>query len=111
MPNYNIIKEAILNNKSVTFTYNNEMRLMSPHLLGKKNDRYKVFLLQYDGGSNEGLSSDASENWRCVFLSEITDLHINNDDFYSADNYSILKQRCVDNVEVAIRVDSLSHLN
>jgi len=111
MSNYNIIKEAILNNKSVTFTYRNKIRLMSPHVLGKKKGNYQASFFQYGGESNRGLSEDKSKNWRCIFMSEITDLHINNDGFYSVDNYSPILQNCVDNIEVAVEVDSFVFLN
>ncbi len=63
MVNYDIIKQAILNNKSVTFTYKNKIRLMSPHVLGKKNDKYQTLFFQYGGESNSGLSTDRNENW------------------------------------------------
>lgn len=110
MPNYNIIKEAMLNSKSVTFTYNNKIRLMSPHVLGEKNGKYQALFFQYGGKSNSGISKDKNENWKCIFISEITNLYINNDDFHSANNYSTF-QSCVDNVEVAVETNSFSHIN
>ena len=74
---------------------------MSPHTIGTKNGREKVLLIQYAGHSNKGLSPRMEDNWRCLFVSELSDVSINQDTFVTASNHST-SQRCIDEIDAEI---------
>ena len=101
MNNYDLIYKAISNKMSITCFYNGYLRKMTPHVLGTKNGGINALFLQYDGGSSKGLGTDLSKNWRCIPINDITDMQINNDGFYTANNHS-KAQSCVELVDVEI---------
>ena len=99
--NYDLIKEAILKKKSITCDYKGYSRKMSPHVLGTKNGREHALFYQYAGESESDLSLDPSHNWRCIFVDQIENLTINDDEFYTFKNHS-QRQTCVDIIDVEI---------
>ncbi len=101
MSNYSILSEAITNKQSISCTYKSKTRHMSPHTLGTKNGLEKVLLVQYGGESSKGLGPNPEDNWRCLFVSELSNISINNDAFITASNHSI-GQSCIDKVAVEI---------
>jgi len=101
MSNYSKLKEAIKNKQSISCTYKNKTRHMSPHTLGTKNGKEKVLLIQYAGESSQGLGPNPEDNWRCLFVSQLSDVLINSDNFITATNHS-QGQTCIDEVDVEI---------
>jgi len=101
LSNHDILVKAILNKRSVTCYYKHLLRKMTPHVIGMKNGTEHVLSMQYDGESERGLSTDLRQNWRCMFVENIENLVINNDDFYTADNHSQM-QSCVDVVDTEV---------
>jgi len=78
MSNYALIKQAILEKRSVDCYYNKFLRKMSPHTLGtSKRGIHQALFYQYGRQSSKGLSPNADENWRCIPIDNITDLVIN----------------------------------
>lgn len=101
MRTYDLIKQAIQNRQCVTCTYNGFKRKMTPHVLGTKNGTRQALFYQYGGDSSSGLSSDPTQNWRCIPVDKIKDLSINPDRFQTANNHS-KTQSCVDTIDVEI---------
>jgi hypothetical protein len=101
MPTYEVIKEAILNRQCITCNYNGYRRLMTPHVIGRKNGTRQALCYQYAGESSSGLSSDPAKNWRCIVIDNVNDVFINDDAFQTAHNHSSA-QTCVDDIDVEV---------
>lgn len=101
MNTYNLIKQAIIEKKCVTCSYNGYLRKMTPHVIGQKNGTQQALFYQYGGQSSSGLSSDPSKNWRCIPVDKIDNLTLNDDTFQTAHNHSTA-QTCVDIIDVEI---------
>ena len=100
---YDLVKEAILNKKIVFATYHGYQRVMCPHCLGTKRGREQALFYQFAGESSTKLSSDGSpDNWRCLFLDELTNVRIEDGRWHSAPNES-RPNTCVDRVDVEVR--------
>lgn len=75
---------------------------LSPHCLGTKNGRDQALFYQFAGGSKSGLSPDGStDNWRCLFIDELTNVRSERGRWHTAPNES-RPQRCVDQVDVEV---------
>jgi len=97
---YQLIRTAILEKKHVKAIYNKKLRLMCPHVLGYKGAREMGFFFQYGGQSSTGLALDPSDNWRCLFIDQLTGVELLDEgDWHTANNHS-QRQNCVDNVDV-----------
>lgn len=101
MSNYSILRQAITNKQSISCTYKDKTRHMSPHTLGTKNGTPMVLLVQYGGESSKGLGPNPEDNWRCLFVSELSNISTNTDNFVTASNHSV-GQKCIDQVDVEI---------
>lgn len=99
MSNYEILKEAIEQKKSVSCTYDGYSRKMSPHTLGKNGERMNVLSVQYGGYTSKG--PIIKDDWKCLHLDKIMGLSINSDSFHTLDNHS-QQQRCIEVVLVVI---------
>lgn len=99
MSNYELIKHAILNKKSMSFTYKGQARKASPHIIGSKNGVLKVLFYQYAGGSNSGLKNNPADHWRCLFIDDIQSLEINTDSFQTNTEHQH-PQTCIDEIHV-----------
>lgn len=96
---YKTFREAILAIKPVSFMYKGHLRLACPHVLGTKNGLEKVLTYQYGGGSSSGLPVDGE--WRCLFISEASNVQVIGDDWRTGHNHS-RPQTCVDDVDVQV---------
>jgi hypothetical protein len=101
---YEIVKDAIQNRKTVTATYHGLIRVMSPHVLGRKRGREQALFYQFAGESKSGLGPDGDpENWRCMFLDELSSVSSSDakGEWHSAPNHS-RPQTCVDSIDVVV---------
>ena len=66
---YQLIRQAILEEKCMEATYKGFRRMMCPHTLGtNKNGEEQALFYQYDGQSSKGLDAPNSpKNWRCLW--------------------------------------------
>ena len=67
-------------------------------------DLEKVLTFQYAGGSNSGLP--AGGQWRCMFLTEVSDVQILDAGAWHTGPSHLRPQSCVDDVDVEIVVDA-----
>ena len=75
--NYDLIRNAVLERDSLSARYQGHLRIFSPVLLGTKEGEPHVLGYQFDGTSHQPLRPDGSpENWRCLRVSELTDLNV-----------------------------------
>lgn len=100
---YDIVRDAILNKKIVTATYRGRKRIMCPHTLGTKRGRPQALFYQFAGESSSGIGPDGDpENWRCMFLDELSDVDsIADGGWHTAPNHS-RPQTCVDTIDVEV---------
>ena len=103
MTTYEIIRNAILNKEQVIAHYDGYPREMCPHVIGRKDSREQALFYQFGGGSNSSLAPIGSpKNWRCIEIAKLSEVSTRNGQWYTADNYSPSKQKCVDKVDVQV---------
>lgn len=90
-PEYDLIRRAIEEGKQVIATYHGRLREMSPHALGRnKDDREQAHFYQFGGESNSGVIVEGSPaNWRCMAVSELSEIELRDGDLFTADNHSV----------------------
>jgi hypothetical protein len=99
---YEIVQDAIANRKIVVATYHNRIRIMCPHVLGTKRGRYQALFYQFAGVSQSGLGPDGDpENWRCLFLDELSNVRSEPGAWHTAPNHS-RPQTCVDVIQIEV---------
>jgi hypothetical protein len=97
---YDVLREAILTRSSVSATYDGHYREMTPHTLGSKHGSPHALLYQFGGTSSSGLGPPgAARNWRCVFVSKLSEVRLIPGEFHTAPNHS-RPQTCVDVIDV-----------
>lgn len=102
MEAYQIIRDAILNKRQIIATYRGHVRELCPHVLGTKNGRAQALFYQFGGESSSGLAPMGSgQNWRCMFIDELEDVHARDGEWYSAPNHS-RPQTCVGVIDVEV---------
>ena len=94
-----LIHDAIRNKRQIVATYRGHRRWMCPHVLGYKQGRAQCSFYQFGGSSARGLARDGSDdNWRCMLIEELEDVHSVVGPWYSAPNYSPEEQTCADEI-------------
>lgn len=101
--NYELFRQAILEGKQVLFTYKGHRRETCPHVIGTKSGLEKVLTFQFAGGSSTGLPEGGE--WRCLFISEASDVELRDGDWHSGQVKGVRPQSCVDEVDVEILLD------
>ena len=100
---YDLIKNALLEKQSLTFTYHGLLRYVSPHVIGTDKGIQKLLCYQYGGSTGNGLIyADSDKIWKCLFIDEIEYLSVNRDLFQTAHS-DIQPQMCIINVDAQIR--------
>ena len=93
---YLIIENAINEKLIIRATYNGHVRVMCPHVLGTKENSSQALFYQFAGHSSSGLKPDGDRsNWRCMFLSELSDLSSEIGEWHTAPNHG-RPNTCVD---------------
>lgn len=88
--NYELVKEAIQTKRSIEATYNDKLRLLSPHTLGHTDGHEQALFYQFGGESNSGAiipGSAHKENWRCLKLDKLT-IHRFIDEWHTSNDHS-----------------------
>jgi hypothetical protein len=99
--NYQLLRQAIVEGKQAVFDYQGYEREVCPHTIGLKAGLEKVLTFQFAGGSSSGLA--AGGQWRCLFISDITNVRIREGEWHTRDAHS-RPQTCIDHVDVEVRV-------
>ncbi|MCK4905757.1 hypothetical protein KAS42_05935 [bacterium] len=101
---YDLLKQAILNKQQIVATYDGYHREMCPHALGIKEGLEKCLFYQFAGeSSSRQIIQGSSDNWRCIFVSELTDVSIRDGEWHTASNHS-RSQTCIDDIDVEVHV-------
>lgn len=101
--NYLLIRQAVLEKVSVEAMYQGHKRLMSPHVLGRKNGREQALFYQFGGTSSSGLAAAGSpNNWRCIPVGLLTELRVlDAGEWATGPNHS-RPQTCVSEIDVEV---------
>jgi hypothetical protein len=101
-PIFQLLRQAIQQKKQVTADYHGYRREMCPHTLGWKHGKEKALLYQFGGGSKSGLAPVGSpDNWRCLFVSELSNVQIIDGAWFTAPNHS-RPQTCADEIDCEV---------
>lgn len=103
---YEVIQQAIRNMRPVSARYADKIRLLCPHVLGEdKNGGLQALFYQFGGESNSRpIQPDGSpENWRCLSLDKLSQVHMIDGGWHTAPNHS-RPQTCVKKVRVEVVV-------
>lgn len=99
---YEQVKQAVLHKQIVTATHHGYLREMCPHVIGTKNGRQHALFYQFAGGSKRGVEPDGSpQNWRCIFLDELSGVNVKAGSWHSASDYGP-DQTCVHTIDVHV---------
>jgi hypothetical protein len=101
---YNLIYNAIRNKQQVIATYKGHIREMCPHAIGTKNGREQALFYQFGGTSSSGkIVPGSTNNWRCLTISELTNISVRHGDWHTANNHS-QSQTCIDIVDLYVEI-------
>ena len=83
---WNVLSQALTDRRAVKATYHDRLRIICPHALGWKNGRAKT--LVYQTAILDHQPSHDPRGWRSLFVDEIEDPIITNDQWHTAANYT-----------------------
>ena len=99
---YHLLREAILDGKQVIATYNGQVRLLCPYVLGTKAGRAQCLFYQFAGETSQGLIAPYSpDNWRCMRLEKLEDIQLHDGQWYGQTRGTSGSQTCIDTVDVS----------
>jgi hypothetical protein len=97
---YQIVRDAIVNKRQIVERYNDFVREMCPHCIGKgKNGQEMALFFQFAGGSKSGLPPEGE--WRCIDLRELTDVTAREGQWHTDDSHK-KSQTCVKQIDVEV---------
>jgi len=101
---FDLLKQAIMARSRISASYDGLPRIACPHVLGHdKQGRPKVLLYQVGGLSASGLHGPRSgDDWRCLFVTELTDVALEKGLWYTPGNYQLKQKGCITRVVAAI---------
>ena len=100
---YEMFEEAMIDGKQIVCTYEGYPRELCPIILGHSRDQEKALVYQFGGRSRSRLPSGGQ--WKCLWLSKITDVQLRDGPWISGGRHS-QKQTCVEVVDLDVNPDS-----
>jgi hypothetical protein len=96
---YELLRRAAARNQPVAAMYDDQPRLLCPHVLGRKAGRRHALVYQIGGRSNSGLPVVAAGGgvWRCLAVEKLSDVELRADGWRSEPRAS--GQTCIDEVD------------
>jgi len=98
---YKLIRQAMLDGKSLSLVYHGHRRSVCAHVIGKKNGRPQVLTYQYAGTSSSGLPTGGQ--WRCMIVDQIQRVEVIDGQWKTDHNHN-QAQTCVDQIDVELWV-------
>lgn len=92
---YELLRLAIERRQPLTAVYEEQQRLLCPHVLGRKSGRLRVFCYQFGGASNSVVGEVTG--WRCLAVEKLTRVQWCQDTWHTGPRSG--KQTCVDEVD------------
>ena len=99
---YDVVRNAIANKHIIVATYQDHVREMCPHVIGRKNGREQALFYQFGGTSSSGpIIPDALKNWRCIPIDGLSNVSSKPGEWCTAANHS-RPQTCVDEIDLEV---------
>ena len=75
---YELLRLAGTRRQPVAATYDGLLRLLCPHVLGRKSGRLHMFCYQFGGDSASGLAmaSEGMRGWRCLAVEKLSRIEV-----------------------------------
>lgn len=88
-PAWAVLEAALITRRPVRARYHGTERLLCPHALGWKGGRPKVLAYQAPGATTTDVAMTVThQQWRSMFVDEIEDPILTDDQWQTADNYT-----------------------
>ena len=96
---YALLRLAATRRQPVTATYDGLLRLLCPHVLGRKSGRLHVFCYQFGGSSNsvEPLAPEGRGVWRCLAVERLSQVELRTDAWHTEPRSP--RQTCIDEID------------
>jgi hypothetical protein len=96
---YQLFRQAIIERKQISCTYNGLPREICPHVVGTTDGREQALSFQFAGKSSQGLPPGGE--WRCMKLALVSNAVIKDGAWHTAPNHS-RPQTCVKQIDVEV---------
>jgi hypothetical protein len=96
---YALLRLAAARRQPVAATYDGLLRLLCPHVLGRKSGRLHVFCYQFGGSSNSGLPMAPGRvgGWRCLAVERLSQVKLRADAWHTEPRSA--QQTCIDEID------------
>jgi len=96
---YALLRLAATRRQSVAATYDGLLRLLCPHVLGRKSGRLHMFCYQFGGSSNSGLPTVLGKagDWRCLAVERLSQVELRADAWHTEPRSP--RQTCIDEID------------
>jgi hypothetical protein len=96
---YALLRLAAAGRQPVAATYDGLLRLLCPHVLGRKSGRLHVFCYQFGGSSNSGLPTEPGRvgGWRCLAVEGLSKVQLRADAWHTEPRSP--RQTCIDEID------------
>jgi hypothetical protein len=96
---YALLRLAAARRQSVAATYDGLLRLLCPHVLGRKSGRLHTFFYQFAGGSHRGLPMvpGGMGGWRCFAVEKLSQVELRADAWHTEPRAP--RQTCIDEID------------
>jgi hypothetical protein len=103
---YLLLRLSAARRQPVAATYDGLLRLLCPHVLGRKAGRLRVFCYQFGGNSNRGLAvaSQVMGGWRCLAVEKLSQVELRTDAWHTEPRSP--RQTCIDEIDVDVDAQS-----
>ena len=98
---YRLFREAILNEKQVTCTYQGYYRELCPLIIGYKKGQERVLAFQFGGQSSSGLAPGG--DWKCLQLVQVEDAELRDGPWHEGGLHR-KEQTCVEEIDLDINI-------
>jgi hypothetical protein len=100
---YRSFEQAMSERKQIICMYDGRLRKLCPVILGHSRGEEKALTYQFGGESRSGLPRGGE--WRCLFLSNISDVQLRKGRWYTGDSHQ-QPSGCVEVVDLDVNPDS-----
>lgn len=95
---YALLRLVAARRQPVAATYDGLLRLLCPHVLGRKSGRLHVFCYQFGGSSNSGLPIPGRVGgWRCLAVERLSQVKLRADAWHTEPRSP--QQTCIDEID------------
>jgi len=96
---YELLRLAAGRRQPVAAIYDGLLRLLCPHVLGRKSGRRHVFCYQFGGNSASGLTtaSEGMGDWRCLAVEKLSPVELRADAWHTEPHSP--RQTCIDAID------------